>query len=272
MRTLFVLFILLSVSTSQAQYIVINVKESVYADKELLKKKDKISGNAMLLFSSAEAYVYVMSPGKGYFILGVKERKKEKGEFLLALKDALLPPKEFYAASTRSQDWAESTFFEDQYDMKAFFRNELFFVGTTRFEVSPDNFPLNDDHFFIIKHQILDKWVSKQLPQHGQFFEISPEVFQLQDQTLKESSVQRSALYFVNKKTGEELFLGNFKLKFVAPDIVKEELATLYAAIGNMPEDEFFREHAMPYLNVLYGRTQLNAIRQLVPKSQEIKH
>lgn len=266
MRTLLFLFtFFLFTFTLQAQYIVINVKESVYANKKLLKKKDKIAENATLRFSSGNAFAYVMSPGNGYYILGVKESAKEQGEFLLALKDALLPPNEFYAASTRSYDLYENIIFEDQYDIKAFFRNDLFFVSPARFEVSAKHFPLDSTHYFAVRHQVANKWLSSNsLPHSGQSFEISKDVFRTEDKILKENAVQRSELYYINKETKEELFLGNFKLRFVASDTVKEELTTLYTAIGNMPVDEFFREHAMPYLNVLYGRTQLDSIKELV--------
>lgn len=265
MRTLFLLLIFLQLSiTLPAQYVVINVKESVYADEKPLKKKDKLGDNTKLRFSSANAFAYVMSPGKGYFILGVKERKKGQGEFMLALKDALLPPNEFYAASTRSYELYENMIFEDEYDIKAFFRNDLFFIAPAKFEVSAQHFPMDSAHYFMIRHQLADGWMGKPLPYEGHVFEINNKIFQLQDKVFTENMIQYSELYYMNHETGEEQYLGRFKLQFPSPNSVKEELTALYTAIGNMPTEEFFREHAMPYLNVQYGKTQLDTVSQII--------
>ncbi len=121
------LSVLYLLAGTHAQYFVVNLKDTVYADNQVLAKKDKISSSAKLRFSSADAYAYVVAPGKGYFILGVKEKdKKSRGEFVLALKDALMPPNDYYAAATRTHETHEAALFEDQYDLKAFFRDRLF--------------------------------------------------------------------------------------------------------------------------------------------------
>ena len=270
MRTL--VFILLLAGRSmllQAQYVVISVKESVYANEQLIKKKDKINVNAKLRFSSKEAHVYVMSPGKGYFILGVKDPKKREGEFVVALKDALMPPNDYYVAATRAMDWDKPIHFEDQYDLKAFFRNELFFIAPANFKVSDTNFPLDSNHFFVIRHQFKDGWLTKALPYVGQTFEISSQVLQLQSTTFLENAVEHSELYYVNQEIGEELYIGQFRLRFPDAGSIKEDLSTLYKATNKMPARQFLQEHALPYLYLQYGRTQVQAIEQVVEQIQK---
>ncbi len=252
-----------------AQYVVINVNQSVYADDKLLKKKDKIDTKAKLRFSSPDAFAHVMQPGKGYYILGVKDQKKVKGEFVLALKDALLPPDEYYAATTRANAPYEVAEFQDQYDLKAFFRERLFFIAPAKFKVSAQHFPLDSNHFFMIRHQLADGWMGKPLPQADQTFELTNKVLQLHDKVFTEQLIQYSELYFVNKETGEEQYLGRFTLQFPASDAIKEELKTLRGAFGKITPDQFLRDHAMPYLNLQYGKTQAAAIAQLVAQIQE---
>ncbi|MFN7117809.1 MAG: hypothetical protein ACK4TA_13495 [Saprospiraceae bacterium] len=267
MRTLaFVLFYVCSSVLLQAQYVVINVKESVYADEKLLQKKDKLSENVKLRFSSADAFVYVMSPGKGYFVLGIKDQKKTKGEFILALKDALLPPNEYHGAVTRNYKPSEAKAFEDQYDLMNFFRDRLFFVAPAKFKVAEQNFPLDSNHYFIIRHHLADGWIEKILPHADQTFEISPAILQLQDKIFTEISIQQSELLYVNGDSKERQRIGMFKVQFVDNQSIEAELRNLYDSVKKMPAEQFLLDHALPYLNLVYGNTQLEAIRALIQK------
>lgn len=266
MRSLHItlVFVCLGISL-QAQYYVLNLKDTVYADNKILKKEDNLKETAKLRFSSVKAYAYVMYPGKGYYILGVKDRgKKSQGEFFLALKDALIPPNEYYAAATRTYEPYESMQFEDQYDLKAFFREELFFAAPAKFRVSAKNFPLDDNHFFSIRHHLADGWFAKPLPNSGQEFELNQNVLQLHDKVFSSTLIQHSELYYINLETGEEQFLGRFNLHFPASDTIENELAVLYEAVGQMSAEQFLQEHAMPYLNLQYGKTQPETIMNIV--------
>lgn len=271
MRPLHIILLFVSLSCSvQAQYFVVNVKDTVYNNNDVIKPKDKIGENAKLRFSSSKAFAYVMSPGKGYYILGIKDRNKQsKGEFILALKDALLPPNEYYAAATRTYEPYESMQFEDQYDLKAFFRDELFFMAPAKFSVSAKNFPLDATHFFTVRHYLRDGWFARPLPHSAQQFELSQRVLQLHDKVFSPDLILYSELYYTNQETGEEQYLGRFKLQFLASDAIQEELKSLYEAVGQIPAELFLREHAMPYLHLQYGKTQPGAIVDLINSMQK---
>ncbi|MBK7873602.1 MAG: hypothetical protein IPJ74_24515 [Saprospiraceae bacterium] len=245
------------------------VNETVYLNDKPLKKKDIINSKSKLRFSSGEAFAYVMSPNKGYFILGIKDRKKAKGEFILALEEALVPPNDYYAAATRTHGNPEIATFEDQYDLKAFFRDQLFFIVPAKFKVSAQHFPLDSNHFFMVKHYLKDGWFGKALPQSEQSFELNQKLFQLHDKVFDEKLIQYSELYFSNQETGEDQYLGRFTLEFLSQDMLLEELTTLYDAVGKISADQFLHEHVMPYLNLQYGKTQPEVIAQLVNKILE---
>jgi hypothetical protein len=259
------LSVLYLLAGTHAQYFVVNLKDTVYADNQVLTKKDRISSSAKLRFSSADAYAYVVAPGKGYFILGVKEKdKKSRGEFVLALKDALMPPNDYYAAATRTHETHEAALFEDQYDLKAFFRDRLFFMAPAKFKVAPQQFPLDSAHYFMIKHYLTDGWFAKPLPHVGQEFELNTEVFQLNGQIFHHKTVNYSELLYYNKTTGETQYLGQFKLHFVPASDIKEELMSLYQAVEPISLNQFMYEHALPYLNVQYGKTKTEAVTKIM--------
>ncbi len=272
MRTLPIFLLLMGLCLAgRAQYYVINVSGVVYADDKVVQKKDKISENAKLRFGAATAFAYVISPGKGYYILGVKDKnnKTAKDEFIVALKDALLPPNEYYAAATRTNGGHESQVFEDQYDLKAFFREQLFFTGTAKFRVTAGRFTLDADRFFMVRHYLDDGWIGKRLPHVGQEFQLNKEVFELQGNTYEASKIRYSELWYVNQTIGEEQYLSRFQLRFYAPEIIEEELSEIYKATGKMSAAQFLIEHAIPYLSLQYGKTQPESIARMVESIQK---
>ncbi len=270
MRTLFFvsLFVCL-VGSLQAQYVVKKVQGKVYTKNKAIQIKDKINPTDSLRFSSLNDFVSVLFPGKGYYILAPKKEKKNNGEFISALKDAIVPPNEYYAAATRSGDAFESATFEDQYDIKAFFRDELFFIAPAKFKVAAASFPLDSAHFFNIRHHLKNGWINKSLPYADQAFEINEAVLQVNGKTLNISEITYSELYYVNLKSGEEQYLGRFKLQFPAVSTIQGELTTLQEAVGQMPAEQFLREYAVPYLYFQYGKTQRAAIEQLIAAIQQ---
>lgn len=269
MRALcFAIFMLGCISSTHAQYYVISVQRGqVYADGQELKKKDKIAENANLRFTSAEAYVKVMAPGKGYFILGVSKNQRSvdgKVEFLVALKEAIFPPNEYPLPGIRSNDPSEVTKFQDQYDLKAFFRDDVFFVDKASFEVSSENFPLDDAHYFAIRHYLQDGWFAKRLAYEAQHFELNPDIYTLGQQFFPAGNVQYSELYYIDEETGEEQYLGRFNLQFVDKEQLTEELTWLYSLLDHPSLEEFYQMHALPHVTMEYGKTQPEQIKALL--------
>lgn len=249
----------------QAQYYVLNLKDTVYADNQLLTKKAKISENAVLRFSSPDAFVHVISPGKGYFILGVKNRRaKPRQEFVLAVKEALIPPNEYHAAATRSLETEEGSVFADVYELKAFFRGELFLIDEARFEVPGKEFPLDSLHYFVLRHHLQDGWFTKRIPQEGQKIMIGRQTQQLGGHVFTNQEIQQSQLVYIDDEAGREESIGHFSLYFPDQTILREDLAQLYDAVGPLPAEKFFLEHAWPYVQLQYGKTQLLPLQNLI--------
>lgn len=255
-------------AVSQAQYYVTSVQGGkVFADGKELKKKDRITENASLRFSSVDVYVRVMAPGRGYFVLGVAKSKRSansQGEFLVALKEAIFPPNEYPLPGIRSNEVEEMEVFEDQYDLKAYFRDDIFFVQATNFSVSNENFPLDTAHYFVIRHHLQDGWFARRLPQQGQQFELSADVFLLSGQAFPAETVRYSELYYVDETTGEEQHLGRFHLQFIDKEMLTEELTWLYSLQNQITLEEFYQMHALPHVSLEYGKTQPQQIEALM--------
>lgn len=269
MRTLLFscLFISLAVS-AQAQYIVLEVKGKVKVNKKEAKENDFLTEDAVFVFNTPNDYVLLMTPNNGKQKVTPKAQKKGGSELMRALSDAIMPSNQRSMAGVRATEPYESNAFADQYDMKGFFRDRLFFTAPTWFQVAASHFPLDSTHYFVIRHTLPDGWVIKRLPQQDQSFELSNEVMQLQGKAFPDNAIQYSELYFV-KEGNTDQALGRFNLQFPDAQVIKKELAALYKIVGSMPTEQFLREHAIPYLDLEYGKTQTDTIRQLILQIQQ---
>ncbi len=266
-----ILLLMVFVASGRAQFYVVSVHETVLANGKPLKKQDKLELNTELKFPSKTAYAKVMSPGKGYFILGVDKKDTRNGEFVRALKDALMPPNDHYAAATRTDETFEAANFEDRYDLMAFFTDRLFFIEPAIFTVPENDFPLTDEkkQYFAVRHHLEDGNFEKKLPANGPSFQIDPSVFRLEGHAFNPDIVLYSELYYYNGSKADKI--GQFNLLFPDPAAIQDEIKTLslHEDAGKTSADRFFEEYAVPYLYQYYGKTQPGAIRKLVSMLKE---
>ena len=246
-------------------YFVLSVKGDVSADGRALQKKDKLDETVQLRFGSAEALVYVLAPGKGYYILsGRKAAPERSSEILLSLREALFPPNEFHSTSTRGAELADAFVFPDQHAMRQFFRDDLFLIGLSAFTPDAKTFPLDDQHYFELVHVLPDAAVTKRLPsREGRFF-IDESVFMAGGGEIDSGKIKYSSLAFVNEPEKERTHLGDFHLSLLGEEEVLGELRALHQAVSPVASNVFYTEHAKPYLSSCYGHTDWAALRRLI--------
>lgn len=256
----FFLISFLSLSLSAQPYYVVSVKGSVSANGKLLEKKDKIDEEAQLRFGSAGAFAYVVSPGKGYFVLSPKKiRTQQENEFLVSLKEAVLPPNEFNATSTRNVWLVLPLSFTNGEEIQRFFRGDVTLISGTRFEVNTDQYALDEAHQFALRQSSADSAAIYPLPDSANIFVIDEEAGLASTKQMTPVS-----LIYLDHQTGENQALGEFNLTLLTRPSVLEELRQLYEAVTPVPTEVFLRDHAQPYLEKMYGNIQPEVVRQLV--------
>lgn len=271
MRT-FILFLILGIVPllNRAQFFVVKVNEQVYADGKLLEPRAKVASDAQLSFSSNKAYAHVLSTSKGHFVLsGEKSRKNRKGEFLSALKEAIIPSDQFQAAATRTiaTEKDDAVWFEDKYDMKAYFRETIVLLDTASFRVNPDRFPLDEDHFFTISHQLENTRITRHLEAEKDIFSLATSILYDEEGNKLDKEIQSTALIYNNKVKNEQQEFGPFKIKLLdeaEKKTVKNELTYLWQLLSPDSEGEFIQLHALPYLYGYYGKLRMADVRKIM--------
>lgn len=261
-----VLLFFAALSALSAQhYYVLSVTGEVTADGKALQKKDKLSETAELRFGSPEAFVYVIAPGKGYYILsGKKAAPAGDSEIVLALREALLPPNEYRTTSTKSGAMPSSFSFDHAGQLRSFFRGPVLLIGPTTFEVDPVAFPLDERHYFQLTHTLPEGIATQRLAGENGRFRIDASVYQTAAGTIDPAVVRSSALAYIDEVTRNRLPLGSFNLHLLPRASALEELALLHDAVAPVAPDVFFLEHAKPYLRNTYGETDWRVVRQLI--------
>lgn len=271
MRTLiFILILGFIPNLIKAQYFVIKVNEKVYANNQLLKPRSKISANAQLRFNSSSAFAYIMSTkdGNAQYILSPKKAKKnDKGEFILALKEALMPTGEFLAAATRSRDLIELNSFQDKYDFKAYFRGTLVLFDSTVFEVNEKKYPQNDQSYFAITQVLDNDTLLTPLPFHKNTFALHPGLFFNNEGSTPENNTIKSLLIYKDQANKKEVKLGEFRLRFLVDEEIEElkkELGILKENLPPTSTDVLLKQHLLPFLKLNYGKLRVKDIMALL--------
>lgn len=236
------------------QYFVVKVVDQVYLNGEMLKQRDKLPEEAELRFSSTKAYVHVLSPSKGAYILSGKSAKKNaKGEFFLALKNAIIPYDQFLAAATRSTD--EEIILADQFDLKAFFRGKICLLDSFFIDVKPDHYPINEQSHFAIVHQVKRKKISRLLPRDTQQLQFLPQIMLNKRGADMSAKITHSYLEYTHPDGSTEKF-GPFQLCFLNPEeqaTLKKDLAYQYELAKTENKKDFLNRYAIPYALNYYG-------------------
>ena len=276
MRTLiFFISLLLLPMFSFGQYYVIKVEPEgmVLANKQILKRRDKIADDTKLIFSSEEAFAHVLSPTNGHFILsGKKGRKNKKGEFIIALKEALIPSKEFKAAATRSKSLLEFSSFEHEFDFKKYFQGQMVFLDTVSFRVSTEKYLLDQNNGFYIQHNLKkDSFITYHLAQEKDFFSIFPDVLLDKDGKNIAEDIQGSSLLYKSETSEEYKMLARFSIRFLDLEeitSINKELICLREQFPGISESAFIEEQVAPYLAYYYGKFSITDIQKVLNMAQ----
>ncbi len=241
---------LFSLGLSAQHYYVVSVQGTIYANDEVLAPKSRLTHDTPLRFGSEEAEAYVMSPGKGYFTLKARGQAERRGnEFLLAVKDALLPPSEFTAASTRETYQSGEAFVLDDYDLMDFFRGRILYVEGMSFTLDQEVFPLESEAYFSLQNIEAEEVEAYRLsPIDGKL------VVQLPEDEVASSKAGTWRLDYVTDggQTVDEI--GQFQLIAATQEAILTELEHLFAEVARADLTEFLMRDALPYVELRYGK------------------
>lgn len=263
-----IFFLLLLPGFCFGQFYVVKVSGKVFADDKLMQPRLKLDQESVLKFSNEQAFAHVISPSQGHFILdGRKAKRNQRGEFLSALKDALVPPHQFEAAATRSTELAGQLSFADEYELKAWFRGDILFLDRFTIELDEAYFGPAEDLVISVEHQ-----ARKPLPEHEilateKVFHLTAQIFNNARSRNRAKLIETSTLTVKNRE-GKTLYTcGPFvfqHLKKKHRKQLKKEVDILASLLEVEDQEVFCQEHLLPFLALHYGKASHESAHQLL--------
>ncbi len=241
-------FILMALALVAENYYVVKVEGHITIDDRTLKTGDKITEESVIHFSRQNDKLYVLSPGKGYFLLSPEHKKNQKKEWVVIMKNAIIPQNKYYQTANRGTA-SHSSHFEDIYDLMGFFRDKVLIIESGSFTVNPEKLPLNDTNYL----DFLSQKNNRQLKysQQADSFTISGN-FAAGDFKLR---------YVRN---GLEKEIGEFNLVIASRDQIAKELALFFNNQTSDSSTSNYYKHVIPYINEAYGNTNLETIQSII--------
>jgi hypothetical protein len=264
----FIFLLLLLPVLCSGQYYVVKVNGKVFANNKLMQPRLKLEQETALKFENEQAFAHVISPMNGHFILdGQKARRNQRGEFLAALKDALVPPHQFEAAATRATPPETTLRFSDEYDMKAWFRGKVLFLESLSFSLDESYFGPAEDLKIVVIHQSRRPIPAHSIAAEDEMFRLTPEIFRDARGRNRARHVEESTIELQNS-SGETLYsFGPFEFHQLKKKHRKElerEMDFLASIVKVEDAEEFCQNHLMPYLALHYGKASHESAHRLM--------
>ncbi|MEM6398278.1 MAG: hypothetical protein AAF741_18145 [Bacteroidota bacterium] len=258
MKTLlFNILLVIAVQVSAQDFFVVSVAGEIYLDGEMLAPRDQLSAESELVFVGTESQAYVMSPKKGYFVLGpASEPADNSSEFLLAVRQAILPESEWKMTATREiQSHEAGIEMEDTYDMLGYFRGRIALLDSLEIYFSPDYFSTEDGALHLIAHGGA-----------GDTSVHRADTLQVADLvSLSDSTTTHFTLSYLPDYEDDDLLVAEpFTITSVNREELIDELGYLYELTSEEDRPIFASQIAPEYVNSRYGRMHANSLKQVL--------
>ena len=227
-------------------YYTIKVEGDIRCDDKTLTTGDKLTTESIIQFTGKSDKLYLMSPGKGYFLLTPESQDQKSSSWMVVLKEAIIPSNKYYKTTTRGSQ--EVTTFDDLYDLMAFFRNKVMLMDEGIFFVDREKIPLDEQHYFEFKTGNQSQVSYK--AGDGNFIIGGPEGM---------AEVELSY-----HQHGNIVHIGSFQLVIKSRESIKEELSVFFQETGSQNVSLIYFEHVIPYVSEVYGNTLINEIRSVI--------
>jgi len=253
MRTfMFFTFLFFSASMVIAQNLyVIKVEGIVFVDEKELNTGEKLSNETVIQFTKKTDRLYLLSPNHGYFLLSPEARENNQKDWIIAVKNALIPKNKFYKTATRSVSNSTEKF-DDIYDLMGFFRDRVLLVEQTKFHFNAEKIKLDEKNKFEF---INPEGKTIQYTTEGETFSLNGDF--------------TDADFVMNyNQNGEVKKIGTFNLKIVKRENMAKELAVFFENRNNATHKYF--ENVVPYINDAYGNTKMDVINSIIVNDLKI--
>ena len=257
MKTILLLSIFVfGIVLSNAQnFYVVKVEGKVYKENTLLKTGDKMSENDVLRFSDQNDKLYILSPSSGYFLLTPSQQDKTQKEWVVALKNALIPQNKYYKTATRGVANSNASF-DDRYDLMGFFRGRILIVQNAPFQFNADKIPLNSSNYFEFKNQNGEEKLTVFV--NGKNFTLNGNFNQ----------AQFEMNYIQNTKKNK---IGVFEVKLVERQFIANELKVFFLNQDKNKSTSVYYEQVVPFITEAYGNTNFETIKEIISKDLNIE-
>lgn len=253
---------LLAIGLQAQAYYVVSVTGTIFKGSTELAPKDRLDDETHLRFVGSEAQAYVMSPTKGYFVLSGTADKgaSEQSEFLLAVREALLPPSELKMTGIREiRANDEGIHVEDSYDLMAYCRGRIAYLDSLRLIPDPSYFIPGEGSLELTVMTAEDTF-TKQFPLDGSPLRLAP----LADEDLPEVVTYRVS-YPIDYAEDPTLKAETFHLVPIHSDTLMAELHYL-RSISDVEEAIFRTQIAPVHVSARYGKLNPVVLERLLDR------
>lgn len=264
-KIFFVALLLVSGLLSAQNYYVVSVEGEIFDGATALLPKHKLTAETRLRFPNPMAKAHVISPDKGLFILtGAQIAETGNNEFIVAVKNALIPPSQLKETATRGQSTDLAVKLEDAYDLLDFFRGDVAYPDTLFFQLSPGEFEEEGGYF-----ELRTAGDNETTTYHYEATDNVLALYLPPGQLEKPAEAYTFGYQPLFAEEPEEFSPEPFRFKPVPVGELRAELAYLREIVppGQSVAD-FLKNIAIPHVESRFGRVSSGWVLSLLPEEK----
>lgn len=243
-KILLVLLCISEYAIAQNSYYVLNARGTVKVKKTgaVVKVNDQISDKDVLLFSSPNDALAVISTKNGRMIL--KPKPTAKSSELVCVVSEILNPGTGRLSARAGK-------INNVIELKKYFgEDSLLILGTSRVWISPSAFIMDASNFFFVRYTLNGETINKKLSfDKDSLILNAAEIYKVDGKSVLASEVKEAKLFYKSAATASELC--PFTIRFAEEESAKATVSS-FKKNSSSKGDEFLQE-LYPLLKDIYG-------------------
>ncbi len=272
-------YIDLGTSEPDGIYHVISVNGDVFIGNNFkikIKPGDKLSGSAKIIAKTRDVSMTVynikddigrrsLSPGKFQ-----KYTNSRIDIFIDFLKSYFVPSPKFPATRDGILNNKIDVFNHFRATAKRDIHLKPYLVlGTSKIEISPEVYPLNNGSHFFIRYIYHGEEINKKIPSQGNFISITRDnLYRIDDRTVSGDGIEKvMQVYYYNSHKNKSILIADFQPVFPDEKKLIKEVSALISALKTAGRSSEIVDEVLSFLYEFYGTPYKDNVKAWLEKN-----
>lgn len=142
-------------------------------------------------------------------------------------------------------------------------------LGTSKIEISPEVYPLNNGSHFFIRYIYHGEEINKKIPSQGNFISITRDnLYRIDDRTVSGDGIEKvMQVYYYNSHKNKSILIADFQPVFPDEKKLIKEVSALISALKTAGRSSEIVDEVLSFLYEFYGTPYKDNVKAWLEKN-----